>query len=153
MVPSMSVAVRRGLPSIAFLAAACVPIAADRPEAAPAGATGTHIAAADAKAAGAAMGAAAEQVRRCYRTPRIASAGKQISTRLRVRFAPDGTLAALPAVVAQSGVTAANLAYAGRMAEAASMAVVKCAPLRLPPESYQSGWREFDLTFSPRALA
>lgn len=39
------------------------------------------------------------------------------------------------------------------MAEAASMAVVKCAPLRLPPEFYQSGWRGFDLAFNPRALA
>jgi hypothetical protein len=101
----------------------------------------------------AAIGAAAEQVKRCYRAPRVASAGKQIATRLRVRFAPDGSLAGLPSVVGQTGVTAVNRAYASRMAEAASLAVIRCAPLHLPPELYESGWDELDLTFSPRRLA
>jgi hypothetical protein len=101
----------------------------------------------------AAIGAAAQQVQRCYRSPRVASAGKQISTRLLVRLAPDGTLAELPLVLAQGGLTPLNRPYASRMAEAASLAVIRCAPLRLPAELYQSGWNEIELTFSPRALA
>jgi hypothetical protein len=101
----------------------------------------------------AAIGAAADQVKRCYRAPKVASAGKQIATRLRVRFAPDGSLAGVPAVVGQTGVNAANQPYAARMAEAASLAVIRCAPLRLPPELYESGWSELDLTFSPRRMA
>jgi hypothetical protein len=39
------------------------------------------------------------------------------------------------------------------MAEAASMAVIRCAPLHLPAELYRTGWGEMDLTFSPQALA
>ena len=108
---------------------------------------------ADALAVHAAIRAAADQVKRCYRSPKVASAGKQISTRLRVRLAPDGTLAGLPELVAQSGVTPLNQPYAPRMAEAASLAVIRCAPLRLPAELYRTGWSEMDLTFSPRAMA
>lgn len=101
----------------------------------------------------AAISAAATQVRRCYRMPRVASAGKQIVTRLRVRYAPDGTLAGLPELLSQGGVTPSNALYASRMADAARLAVLRCAPLRLPPEFYSEGWSEFELTFSPRRLA
>lgn len=97
--------------------------------------------------------AAAAQVRPCYRSPRVAQAGRQIVTRLTLRMNPDGTLAALPQVASQSGVTPDNQAYAGRMAEAAVLAVMRCAPLRLPPEHYSAIWREFDLVFSPSAAA
>ena len=96
---------------------------------------------------------AADQVKRCYRAPRVAREGRQITTVLRVRYAPDGSLTQLPAIVAQTGVTDANRAYASRMAEAASLAVIQCAPIRLPAEYYRGGWDEFDLTFSPRAVA
>lgn len=75
--------------------------------------------------------------------------GKQISTRLRVRFLPDGTLADIPIVVAQGGVTPENQPYAGKMAEAAGMAVMSCAPIKLPADLYVDGWNQLDLTFSP----
>lgn len=93
---------------------------------------------------------AAEQVRRCYRAPRVASVGKQIVTRLEVRLNADGSLAELPAVVGQTGLTSENQTYASRMAEAASLAVIRCAPLRLPPEHYGRIWHSFELKFSPR---
>lgn len=96
---------------------------------------------------------AAAQVKRCYRQPRVASVGRQIVTRLLVRYAPDGSLAATPAVLSQAGVTPANEVYASRMAQAAIQSVLTCAPLRLPAELYENGWAEFELTFSPRALA
>lgn len=96
---------------------------------------------------------AADQVRRCYQAPRVGHEARQITTVLRVRYAADGTLAELPSVVAQSGLTDTNRIYASRMAEAASLAVIRCAPIRLPPEYYRGGWDEFDLTFSPRAVA
>jgi hypothetical protein len=35
------------------------------------------------------------------------------------------------------------------MAQAAIGAVMRCAPLTLPPALYDNGWAEFDLTFSP----
>jgi hypothetical protein len=94
---------------------------------------------------------AARQIKRCYRTPRVASTGKQISTRLRVRYRPDGGLADVPQVVWQRGVTPANQAYAADMAEAAGLAVMRCAPVDLPPELYSKGWSVLDFTFSPSA--
>lgn len=96
---------------------------------------------------------AAEQVRRCYRAPKVPTSGRRIVTRLRVRYTPEGQLAALPAVVAQNGVTPENQAYASKMAQAASMAVIRCSPVNLPLELYTDGWEDFYLTFSPRMLA
>jgi hypothetical protein len=104
-------------------------------------------------AATAVASAAAAQVKRCYRAPRVPSAGKRIVTRLRVRFTPDGMLAGVPQLVFQQGVTPENASYAAPMAEAASMAVILCAPLHLPPELHRGGWDALYLTFSPRALA
>lgn len=98
------------------------------------------------------VSAAAQQVKRCYRAPRVARPARQIVTRLRVRLAPDGTLGGLPEVVGQSGITAANHVFAPQMADAAIQSVVRCAPLVLPPELYVLGWDEFDLTFSPGAM-
>lgn len=65
----------------------------------------------------------------------------------------EGHLDGLPVVIAQQGVTAANHGFAGRMAEAAIVAVIRCAPLRFPPELYRQGWQEMELTFSPAAAA
>lgn len=107
------------------------------------------MAVAPAAVAGAAS-QAADQIKRCYRSPRVASIGKQISTRIRVKFQPDGNLADIPIVVAQSGVTPDNRAYAAKMAEAAGLAVIRCLPIKLPPELYANGWNELDFTFSPR---
>ena len=94
------------------------------------------------------LASAADQVKRCYRLPRGRYSGRHISTRIRVRFGRDGALIGLPRVVEQFGVSPANRQYADEMAQAASLAVIRCAPLRLPPETYAGAWREFDLTFS-----
>ena len=94
---------------------------------------------------------AAAQVKRCSRSPRVASSGKQISTRLLVRYRKNGGLAGLPVVIAQAGVTPDNSAYAGKMAEAAGLAVIRCAPVRLPEDLYETGWSTLELTFSPAA--
>ncbi len=96
---------------------------------------------------------AARQVHSCYRAPRVSSAGRQIVTRLRVRLTPDGELAGLPILLGQSGVTPANRTSAAPRAQAAIAAVLRCAPLRLPPDLYARGWSAFDLTFSPLGVA
>ena len=101
----------------------------------------------------AAIDSAAAQVKRCYRHPGVPSAGRSISTRVRLRLAPDGGLIDVPMIVVQTGVTPDNRLFAGRMAEAASQAVMRCAPLRLPAELHAGGWEEMDLTFSPSVLA
>lgn len=96
---------------------------------------------------------AADQVRRCYRAPKLSSDAQQIITRLRVRYTIDGELAQPPVVVEQSGVTPTNRHHAGMMAQAAISAVFRCSPLKLPPELYDNGWEEFELTFSRRSFA
>lgn len=100
-----------------------------------------------------AMELAAQQVRRCYRGPRIASSGRQIITRVRVRIDPEGTISGLPAVIGQEGVNPTNRAYAAQMAEAAIESVLRCAPLRLPAEAHRGVGLTIDLTFSPSASA
>lgn len=95
----------------------------------------------------------ADHVKRCYRTPKIGRAARQISTRLRVRYAADGTLLGLPTIVSQSGLTDRTAPLAPHMAEAATMAIVRCGPISLPPEAYQGGWNDLELTFSPTARA
>lgn len=101
----------------------------------------------------AAITRAASQVKPCYRLPKLSRDARQIVTRLRVRYAIDGTLAARPEVISQSNITPANQAYAVSMAQAAIGAVTTCAPLRLPPELHSQGWDEFELTFSLAAAA
>lgn len=96
---------------------------------------------------------AAGQVRPCYRAPKVIRAARAIGTTLVVRYAVDGMLIGLPRVVRQSGVTPENAVHAGRMAEAASLAVMRCQPISLPPELYERGWDEFELTFSPGGAA
>jgi hypothetical protein len=97
----------------------------------------------------AASAAVAEQVRRCYRAPRVPSPGRNIVTRLFARYTADGRLVGLPALVSQQGLTSESRAYASRMAEAAKLAVMRCNPVRLPAEANQSRGSDFLLTFSP----
>ena len=100
-----------------------------------------------------AMELAAQQVRRCYRGPRVSSSGRQIVTRVRVRIDPEGAITGLPAVISQDGVSPANQAYAAEMAQAAIEAVLRCAPLRLPADAHRGVGLTIDLTFSPSASA
>src|SRR5688500_7434181 len=100
-----------------------------------------------------ASAAVAEQVRRCYRNPRVPSAGRGIVTRLFVRYTPDGMLVGLPLLVSQQGVTAESRPYAARMIEAARLAVIRCSPIRLPSDTRKRRESGFVLTFSPRRQA
>jgi len=97
--------------------------------------------------------AVAEQVRRCYRAPRVPSAGRNIVTRLYARYTADGILVGFPLLVSQQGLTSEGRPYAGRMAEAAKQAVLRCSPVRLPPQTGKGRASEFFLTFSPRRSA
>lgn len=137
----MRVAFRTGLIAAAASAlCACAPT------------TTTQVTATDMRASQL-IAAAATQVGRCYRAPRIPHGGKQIITKLRVRYGPDGSLAMLPQVVSQSGVTPDNNLYAGPMAQAAIASVMRCSPLPRPAELDAGYLSEFYLTFSPRAAA
>lgn len=94
-----------------------------------------------------ALSSAAEQVRRCYRSPRIPWQGRQIVTHLRVHYGGDGNLLGLPRLLGQEGVTPANRIYAERMAQAAIESVLRCSPVTTP-RPMQSGPWQIDYTFS-----
>lgn len=100
-----------------------------------------------------AVSRAADQVKGCYRSPKLNRLARQIVTVLHVSYTADGNLTTSPVLVRQGGVTEQNSVYAGQMARAAIEAVERCVPIHLPPELYEGGWKEFDLTFSPRGLA
>jgi hypothetical protein len=95
----------------------------------------------------------AGQVRRCYRSPRVPSVGRGIVIRLLVRYGADGMLVGLPLLVWQQGVTPESQPYAGRMTEAAKLAVVRCNPIRLPQGLGARRPSDFYLTFSPQLKA
>lgn len=95
----------------------------------------------------------AGQVRRCYRSPRVPSAGKRIVTRLLVRYGADGRLVGLPVLIGLEGITEESRPYAGRMTEAAKLAVVRCSPIRLPAPLGNKPTSVFFLTFSPQLRA
>lgn len=93
----------------------------------------------------------ARRVRSCYRGPRVASAGRQIVTTLLIRIAQDGSLGGLPEILSQQGVHPGNRPYAARMAEAAILSVIRCAPYTMPDDLVRGGLVEIELTFSPSA--
>ncbi len=63
----------------------------------------------------------------------------QIVTTLNLRLNPDGTLAATPRMVRQSGVDGENERYAQRVVDLGVAAFKGCTPLKLPAEYYQTG--------------
>lgn len=65
---------------------------------------------------------------------------EQLSTFLRFRLNPDGSLAGRPEMVRQTGVNDLNRAQAGRHAELAIRAVQRAAPFDLP-EQYYEAWK------------
>lgn len=94
-----------------------------------------------------ALASAAEQVRRCYRSPRIPSHGREIVTHVRVNYAGGGTIVGVPILLRQEGVTPGNRGYAAPMAEAAIASVLRCSPITLPAPMRADPW-QIDYRFS-----
>ncbi|MFM9977832.1 MAG: hypothetical protein ACKVOP_07290 [Sphingomonadaceae bacterium] len=69
-----------------------------------------------------------------------------ISTKLNLRLNRDGSFAASPTVISQTGVDAENERYAKRVGELAASAFVQCAPFALPDELFD-GWKNFNLNY------
>lgn len=74
----------------------------------------------------------------------------QIRTKINLRLNRDGSLAARPRVVSQSGVNDENSRYAERVADLAIAAFTGCSPLRgLPADLYEvkNGWSNFTMNY------
>ncbi len=90
------------------------------------------------------------QVTPCWTLPAGGGSGK-VTALLHLSINRDGSIAGRPGLVSQTGVTAANAAYARAFAEAAARAVLRCAPLKLPAEQYDA-WAQVEINFDPSTL-
>jgi hypothetical protein len=91
------------------------------------------------------------QIAPCWNPPIGGADVAEMTAVLRIRLNRDGTVAAAPEFVSQTGATAGNQAYARAFVETARRAVLRCAPLQLPGDLY-AAWREFELNFDPRLM-
>lgn len=119
-------------------------------------ATTPRAATLDARAVAGLAAAIAAQVKPCYVVPSGGTDATSIVTVLNLRLNKDGTVAGQPTVKDHGGVTPANQSYVRQMDDAARRAVLRCSPLRLPPELYElpngDGWNNIDFVFNPRAM-
>jgi outer membrane biosynthesis protein TonB len=91
------------------------------------------------------------QIAPCWNPPIGGADVAEMTAVLRIRLNRDGSVAAPPEFVSQTGATAGNQAYARAFVETAQRAVLRCAPLRLPADLF-AHWREFELNFDPRLM-
>lgn len=77
----------------------------------------------------------------------------EIVTTLNLRLNENGTLAATPTMVRQTGVTPQNERYAQRVKDLGIAAFKGCSPLKLPPEYYDTpngGWNNINFKWKLR---
>ena len=86
------------------------------------------------------VGAIARQIQPCAdRQVNPGPGANRITTILNIRLNPDGSLAATPTEVRQSGVDDENDRYAQRVVDLGVAAFKGCSPLKLPSEYYRTG--------------
>jgi len=105
----------------------------------------------DPRAAAAIAAAIRAQVTPCWNLPVGAATAGKVTTLLRLDINRDGSIAGRPAIVGQTGVTAANADFARAVAETARRAVLRCAPLKLPADQYDQ-WKAVEINFDPTNL-
>lgn len=91
------------------------------------------------------------QIAPCWNPPSGGADVQAMTAVLRIRLNKDGSVAAPPEFVGQTGATAGNQAYARAFVETARRAVLRCAPLTLPADMF-GYWQEFELNFDPRLM-
>ena len=87
-----------------------------------------------------------EQVMQCWNPPVGAANDGSLAVKVSFTLNADGTLADGPTVTNSSSNPAFRAA-----AGAATRAVQRCAPLKLPPEAYDY-WRQVNINFDPRDM-
>lgn len=90
-----------------------------------------------------------DQVASCWRIDGGIQEARSLRVPIRVRLAQDGSVIGEPSV--QEPTRYASDGYYRSAADAAVRAVLRCAPLRLPPQDYDI-WRDLVLNFDPREM-
>jgi hypothetical protein len=91
------------------------------------------------------------QVAPCWNPPIGGEDVRKMTVLIAAEYNRDGSLAAAPRIVSQTGKTAANADYARAFAETAVRAVLRCQPLKLPANLY-SLWQSVEINFDPETM-
>lgn len=105
----------------------------------------------DARATASLEAAIRSQIAPCWNPPIGGADVKKMTVVLHIDLRRDGTVIGRPEVVRQTGVTLGNGDYARVFAETARRAVLRCSPLKLPPEMFEA-WKSFELNFDPSEM-
>jgi outer membrane biosynthesis protein TonB len=107
---------------------------------------------ADPRATATLIAAIRAQVAPCWNPPIGGADAKKMTVLLHLDINRDGSIVGRPGVVSQTGVTGGNADYARAFAETARRAVLRCAPLKLPPELYDQ-WKAVEINFDPSEMS
>lgn len=92
------------------------------------------------------------QITPCWNPPQAEDNSGHVTIVMRIRLGRDGGVLGTPALSRIGGQTAANGAYANALAGSVRRAILRCAPLKLPPELYDA-WADVELNFDPRDIS
>lgn len=93
----------------------------------------------------------ASQVKPCYTIPAGGTDTASIVSRIRLRLKQDGSIAVAPEILGNIGVNSANQPYVRQMNEAATRALQRCAPYKLPADLFEY-WKDIAFTFRPNQM-
>ena len=108
-------------------------------------------AAIDPRAAATLAQAIRAQVAPCWNPPVGGRDVRRMTVIVTVQYGRDGRVIGMPQAGTPSGSTAANADYARAFAETARRAVLRCQPLKLPPELYAL-WGSVEINFDPEEM-
>lgn len=91
------------------------------------------------------------QIQPCWIVPAGAGGAGDLRVDIRIYLRPDGSLARAPEIVETARMNMPGQDTYRAAAESARRAVQRCAPLKLPAETYDV-WREIELTFDPKDM-
>ncbi|WP_353216543.1 hypothetical protein [Sandarakinorhabdus sp.] len=91
------------------------------------------------------------QVAPCWNPPAGGRDVRRMTVIVRVSYSRDGRVIGLPVAETPTGSTTANADYARAFAETARRAVLRCQPLKLPPELYEL-WGSVEINFDPEEM-
>ncbi|MDA5194913.1 hypothetical protein [Govanella unica] len=91
------------------------------------------------------------QVEPCWTVPAGARLAENLQVRIRIWLQPNGALARAPEIVDSGRMNMAGQEGFRAAADSARRAVQRCAPLKLPPDTYDI-WRDTELIFDPKDM-
>ncbi len=91
------------------------------------------------------------QVAPCWNPPIGGRDVRKMTVLIAADFGTDGGVIGQPRVIAQTGATGQNAAYAQAFAETARRAVLRCSPLKLPADLYPF-WKSVEINFDPESM-